>query len=497
MSDSVTRRIRGLEALRWYRKFYANPLSALQSAQREFGQMAVFENTIPGVRGSARYALMLNGSVSRDVLERPNDFRPTGLVLNGPPGSALRRLRHGIFQMHGNTHRRHRRMMRPSFSRSAVSAMVPTMAPLVDEIIDRWSPGGPVDMIAEMRTLSNWVAAKMLFGAEDFAASLQMGALIDQLAGLDAQRRKWGMLEIDLPGTPYRREIRHAERLEQAMLQLIAEKRRAAVKGSDVLSVLIEAADSGSGMSDADMIAHSVSLYGASFETTASALAWTLFLLAQHPKAAARLHAEVTEELGGWPPDAARLDSLPFLNAVVDESMRVLPPVPITMRRVTKPISLHGVELDIGNKIVLSQFLVHRDPNVFPNPNRFDPSRWLSFRPDPYQYIPFSVGPRVCLGAFFAVTEIKLVIARVMQKYRVSVAPNARIDTIVDFVIKPAKGLPMIVQPQDGAFRRMPVTGNILEAVDLVSPEADQSRPSGPLSAQDPRPVGESAFEAA
>ena len=478
MPTTETPRLRGLEAWRWYLRFYANPLKCLNEVRRQFGPMIVFENTLPGPQAGARYVMVSGGALNRAVLGRPVDFRPSGLVLNGPPGSALRRLRQGIFQMHGDVHRRHRRMMRPSFSTGAVASTVPSVAPLVDQIIDKWKVGEPLDILQEARTLSNSVAAKVLFGAEDFAASLHVGSLIDRLATLDAQRRRWGMLEYNLPGTPYRRELDHAELLEKDILYLIEQKRRSGSMGDDVLSLLMRARDSGSGMSDNDLIAHSLSLYGASFETTASAIAWTLFLIAQHPRFAGRLLDELSEGLDSWPPDPRKLEALPLLDAAVSESVRLLPPVPVTLRRVTGRVELEGVQLEPGNKIILSQFLTHRDPAVFPNPDRFDPSRWLRSRPDAYEYIPFSVGPRACLGGFFAITEIKVAVARIMQKYRLMAVPGMRIDTVLDFVLKPRGGLPMIVHRQDSAFSRSPVTGSVREAVDLVSPEIEPMAPT-------------------
>ncbi len=365
--------------------------------------------------------------------------------------------------------------MQPPFSKTSVATTTRLMAPLIDEIIDQWQPGKPIDMFSEMRVLSNWVAANVLFGNEDIAASLHIGDLIDRWIVLEARTRRWGMIERDLPGLPYRTELRHAERLEDTIRKMLEQKRVAGLSGGDVLSVLLRAADSReAGMKDADLIAHSVSLYGASFETTAGALAWTLFLIAQHPLCAARLHDEVSQ-LEEWPPDSSALESSPFLDAVVRESLRLMPSVPFTFRRPARPLEFAGVPLRLGDKVVVSQFLTNRDPDVFPDPYRFDPSRWFGPRPTPYQYIPFNAGPRMCLGAGFATAEIKLVVARIMQKYRLTVVPQARIDATVHLVLKPRSGLPMNAHPQDRAFQRSPVRGNILQLIDLVSPEQEPS----------------------
>jgi cytochrome P450 len=484
--------VRGLQSWRWYWRFNRDPLSCLVEAHRRFGQISVFENPIPGPRRGLRYVLAVGAPLNRHVLSRPDDFHPSGQVLKGPRGSAQQRIRRGILKMHGEEHRCHRRAMQPPFSKSAVASTVGLMAPLVDEIIDRWRVGEPLEIFAEMRTLSNWVAAKVLFGNEDFAASVHIGQLIDRWVVLDAETRRWGSMERDLPGTPYRRELRHAEVLEKTMRELIAQKRRAGSPNSDVLSMLIHATDSGqSDMSDDDLVSHSITLYGASFETTAGALAWTLFLIAQHPQCAARLHDEVVQGMADWPPTARTLDAMSYLDAVIRESMRLIPPIPVTFRRVTRPLEFEGMRLDTGDKVALSHFLTHRDPGVFPDPQRFDPSRWFGTKPDPYQYMPFSAGARLCLGAVFAMTELKLALARIVQRYRLAVVPGTRLDPILHLVLRPRTGLPMVPHVQDGVFCRAPMRGNILKLIDLASPESAAHPAPVPLADDARKPVHE------
>jgi cytochrome P450 len=490
--------VRGLESWRWYWRLYRDPMSCLMEAHRRFGAISVFENPVPGPRHGLRYMLVVGAALNRDLLGR-TDFQPSGQVLKGPRGSAQQRIRHGLLKMHGEEHRTHRRAMQPPFGKSAVMSTVPLMAPLIDEMIDRWRVGEPLDVLDEMRTLSNWLAANVLFGNEDFANSRRIGELIDRWVDLDAATRRWGGVERDLPGSPYRRELRHAEILEATMREMIERKRRAGATNADVMSMLIRAADSGgSGMTDDAVIAHSITLYGASFETTTSALTWTLFLLAQHPQCAARLHDEVSSQLTDWPPTSQTLDSMTYLDAVIRESMRLMPPVPVSFRRVTRPSEFAGMQVRTGDKVGLSHFLTHRDPAVFPDPQRFDPARWFKSKPDPYQYIPFSAGARLCIGSVFAMTELKLVIARIVQKYRMATIPGTRIDPVVHLVLKPRRGLPMIPHLQDRSFTRVPVTGNILKYIDLVSPEAPEEAPAAaqPLPRRspsargdDPRPV--------
>jgi cytochrome P450 len=222
-------------------------------------------------------------------------------------------------------------------------------------------------------------------------------------------------------------------------------------------------------MSDTNLVAHAVILYAASFETTANVLAWTLFLIAQHPEIAAALHEEIAERIADQPPDSRHVDELPLLDSVLQESMRLLPPLPFTFRSPLYDVEMSGLLLRKGDKIMLSHYLTHRDPDIFQAPNRFNPSRWSTIRPDPYQYMPFSAGPRLCLGISFAQLELKLTVARIMQRFRLSVVPGSVIEGLVQLTLRPQRGIPMIVHAQDRAFAASPITGNIRRMVDLDS----------------------------
>jgi cytochrome P450 len=460
--------LRGVSSWPWYWGYLQDPLACFAAAQTRFGPLCAFSDPLPFTRGGRRFVLAIGGAYNREVLGQPDLYRPGGQVLVGPKGSAHNRLRRGIFAMHGDEHRTHRRLMQPPFLKPAVAGYASGMARLIDQVLDRWRPGEPLDMYREMRTLSNWVAAHILFGNEDFSASIRLGEIIEQWLLLDAHARSY-FLYLNLPGTAYRRLLAHGEILEKEMRATIDRNRSTKTPGSDVLSIVIRASDKQEGgMTEADLIAHAVILYAASFETTANVLAWTLFMIAQHPTIAAELHDEIGQ-LSDWPPDIMQLDALPLLDGVIHEAMRLMPPVAYTFRTPTQAVELGGLSLRPGDKIMLGHFMTHRDPDVFPNPNRFDPKRWLTARPDPYEYVPFSAAARLCLGYSFAILELKLSVARVMQRFRMGVVPGSQIDGVIQLTLRPRNGIPMVVHPQDRAFAAAPVTGNIHRMVDLAT----------------------------
>jgi cytochrome P450 len=429
--------------------------------------MAALGNPVPLAPGKRRFILTSSAHYNRIVLGRTDLFRPGGQVLRGPRNSAHYRIRQGLFSMFGAHQTADRRMMQPPFAKPMMATYLGAMSQLVDTFIDRWRDVERVDMYQEMRTLSNWVAAHLLFGADDFHASRRFGETIEQWLLLDSAARE-RLSVIDLPGSTFRRVLKKAEEVEAMMKAEIQRKRSEGASGSDVLSLLIEAhAKDPAALPEWRLIAHAVILYAASFETTANALAWTLFLIAQHPEIAFELHDEIDGAVTNWPPDYRTLDELPLLDGVLKESMRLLPPVAYTFRTPMAPVEIDGLKLGIKDKILLVHFLTHRDPAVFPGPNRFDPKRWFGAKPDPYEYVAFSAGPRLCLGVSFAQLELKLTIARIMQRFRFALIPGSQIDAGVQLTLRPLSGLPMTVAPQDRNFVATQVVGNIHRIVDL------------------------------
>ena len=286
---------------------------------------------------------------------------------------------------------------------------------------------------------------------------------------MDVLARKLPM-QYRIAGTPLARLMDQAEVLERAIHELINEKRQEKETGKDVLSVLVEAAKiDGIEMNDTFLAAHAVILHAAAFITTASALAWTMYLIAQNPKFAAALHEEIKNNITDWPPTPETVEKLPFLDGLVRESLRLLPPVHHTMRTTTKETELLGVPLQTADRVVISAFMTHRDPAIFKNPTQFDPTRWFEGKPGPFQYIPFSAGPRLCLGYQFAMLEMKLVVIRIMQRFRMNVIPDSIIEADIRLTLRPVNGIPMVVNNPDGAFAASSVRGNINELVQTNS----------------------------
>jgi cytochrome P450 len=198
-----------------------------------------------------------------------------------------------------------------------------------------------------------------------------------------------------------------------------------------------------------------------------AALAWTLLLLAQQPRILADVVDELDSVLHGGAPTLEQLPRLPLLERVIKESMRVLPPASVMSRVSTEPFQLGPYAMPKGSIVTISPYITHRLPELYPEPRAFKPERWETVDASPYDYIPFGAGPRMCIGASFAMMEIKPVLAMVLQRYRLTVVPGTRVNYQVKITLSPKGGLPMIVARQDRHFRTTEVRGTVQRLVDL------------------------------
>jgi cytochrome P450 len=315
-----------------------------------------------------------------------------------------------------------------------------------------------------MVELALCVAMRCLYGLDVQASADELSGLAT--AWLQCLLSTWViLLPYRIPGTPYARFMDLAERFEARLKRLI-EERRATPGGKDVLSLMIAARDDEAGkLSDVELLGQTAVLFVAAYETTANTLSWTLLLLAQHP----RVLAELEEEVRSAPLEQAA--ELPLLDAVVKESQRLLPAVAsLFFRRAQAPFTLGGLELPAGSSFVVSPLVAHRDPALFPDPLDFRPERWRSgLDPGPYQYFPFGAGPRLCIGAPFAVQSIRVLLAMMLRRFRFEFQPGARVDREVrGITLGPKHGLRMRLRLAEGPpGPAVPLAGDLHQLVNL------------------------------
>jgi cytochrome P450 len=388
---------------------------------------------------------------------------------DSPQSEPLKHFIVGLFGVNQDIHRQQRQLIMPAFHKQQIEQYRDDIVDITRSTLQALQTGTQYDISQLMRLLTLRIATKTLFGEDIGEAGGNTGQLLqDALALLGSPLLI--LLPLDLPGLPYHRFLKQIAQLDDKMREMIAKKRSSNHSTKDVLSLLIQARDQELGqLSEDELLGHASAIFAAGHETSANALTWTLFLLSQHSQVAADLVDELDGVLQGEAPTVAQLAQLPLLDRVIKESMRVLSPVPWNGRVTSQVTELGGYTLPQGTEVFVSITQTHHMPELYSQPELFKPERWETITPDAYEYNPFSAGPRLCIGAGFAMMEIKLVLAMLLQQYRLQLLPNVKIDQSGVIVMFPKTGMPMQVHPQDQQWAQniSNVRGNIRELVQL------------------------------
>lgn len=418
--------------------FRRDPLGTLERLAREHGDVA-------GMRfGPRRVTLLTHPDLVREVLVT----RHKSFVKSYALQRARVLLGEGLLTSEEPLHLRQRRLAQPAFHRERIAAYAADMVAYAARTDGEWRDGAEVDVAREMNRLTLAVAGKTLFGAEVAGEAEEIArALTDALGLFKRLTNPLGPL-LDRFPTPATLRMRRARaRLDATVYRLIAERRRSGEDRGDLLSMLLLAQDDegdGSGMTDLQLRDEVLTIFLAGHETTANALAWTWHLLARAPGVEAALHAELDRVLAGRLPTMDDLPALPYTRAVLAESMRLFPPAYVVGRQPLHDMEIGGYRVEAGSIVLTSPWVVQRDPRWWPDPLRFDPSRWT---PDAeaalpkLAYFPFGAGPRKCIGEGFAWTEGILVLATLARRWRVRPVPGHPVETEPTITLRPRHGI--------------------------------------------------------
>jgi cytochrome P450 len=420
---------------------------------RTFGDVASFS------LGRRRIWLLSHPDHIRDILvTRAEQFTK---------GPALRMakvtLGEGLLTSEGDFHRRQRRIMQPVFHSQRVAGYAPTMIRFAERMRDSWETGEVTDIRAAMTQLTLEIVAKILFDAEIESEVREVSQAMDVTVKMfDRSRNPLAFLLNRIPILPSNlRFIRARDRVFATLDRMIAQ-RRASRNGDgsagprDFMSILLSARDTEGdlgGMTDEQLRFEAMTLFAAGHETTANAMVWTWYLLAQNPAAEARLHEEIDRVLGDRSPMAEDLERLPYVRAVISESMRLYPPAWVIGRQAKESYAVGdtGWTVPAGGVILMSQYVVHRDARWWERAGEFVPERWLNEergRPR-YAYFPFGGGPRQCIGEALAWLEAELLLAVFAQKWKLRlVRPNERVRLHATITLRPRDPLPMRIEPR-------------------------------------------------
>jgi cytochrome P450 len=391
------------------------------------------------------WAMLINDpALIEQVLVRDNKRMAKGLVaLRGRP-----LLGNGLLLSDGDFWLRQRRLAQPAFHRDRISAYSTTMVAHTQTLMDRWADGAVRDIHADLMHVTLAITAKTLFNynVTDEVVTGVGRVLAVALTEWNKRSFRWPFADrLPLPANfRFRKAVAW---LDQLVYGLIAERRASGDDPGDLLSMLLTAIDDeGHGMTDHQLRDEVMNILLAGHETTANTLAWACHLLSVHPEVETKLLAEIDQVLAGRPPTLQDLPNLPYLDMVLTESIRFYPAVWSYSRQPLDDYELRGYRIPKGSTLIISPYVMHRDPRYFPEPERFHPERWadgLMKRIPTYAYIPFSGGPRVCIGKQFALMEGALVLATILQQYRLGAVPGRVVEPIPEITLRPKGGLPM------------------------------------------------------
>ncbi len=356
----------------------------------------------------------------------------------------------GLLTSDGGLWLRQRHLLQPAFHKERIAGYCQAMVDHTQRLLAKWQDGEVRDIHEDMVRLTMEIIAQVLFGddlaAETRRASEALRVFFDQFD------ERFGLYLIPewLP-TPgnlrYRRAIKGLDRL----LERIIRARRANGDSSgDILSTLLSVRDEdGTSMSQRQLRDEMMTLFFTGHETTSLALSWTWYLLSQHPEAEARLYEEIQHVLGERTPTIEDIPNLPYVDAVIKESLRLYPPAYGVVRQALKSCVLGGFTIPAGATVAIFQWVVHRDARYFERPSEFLPERWLDGLAKDLPrcaYFPFGVGPRVCIGNTFALTELALLVPMIVRRFQFQLVPGHRVGLSASLTLRPLHGIRVTVK---------------------------------------------------
>ena len=357
----------------------------------------------------------------------------------------------GLLTSEGDFWKKQRKLAQPAFHRDRLESFVSTMVACTKDHLDRWASdvrdGTAIDAHREIMRLTFRIVGKTLLSTDVDGDARSIGDALNVAI-------KWANDYVEsvvrfppwVPTPHNRRFLRAKETIDGLVDRIVADRRASGVPGDDLLGMLMGARDeaSGEGMSDIQLRQELLTLVLAGHETTANALSFIVYLLSRHPEVARRVVQEVEDVLSGRAPTLADLKRLEYTTMVIEEAMRLYPPAWVLERDSIAEDVVGGYRLPKGSLVGISPYILHRNPDLYPNPEGFDPERFSkgasAARPK-YHYLPFGGGPRFCIGNAFALMEMQIIVPMLLQRFRLDLLPGFRLQLDPSVTLRPKHGI--------------------------------------------------------
>ena len=415
-----------------------DPLAVFTGWAREFGDIFYY-------RAGWIHVYFLNSPelIESVLVTNQQNFRKDRVIQN-----SRWFLGQGLLTSEGGEWLRQRRLSQPAFHRERLALYARIINACAEEMLDSWKDGENRDVHQEMMQLTLRVVAKVLFSVDVKNESKEVAAALNLLMKHSSGARMLLPPWVRYLPLPFLIRVRRAVRqLDEVVYRIIRERRRSENDNGDLLSMLMSARDEdGSRMTDRQLRDEVMTFLLAGHETTALSLSWAWYLLSENQAVAVKLHEELARVLDGKNPSFEDLPRLCYTEAVVKESVRLYPPAWSLARTAAEDFEIGGYLVPAGSNVVMSQWIMHRDPRFFPSPEQFDPGRWFeehTQRLPRFAYFPFGGGPRYCVGASFAMMEATLLLAAIAQRFRLRMVPGHKVVPVPSITLRPKYGIKM------------------------------------------------------
>ncbi|MBE9193624.1 cytochrome P450 [Gloeocapsopsis crepidinum LEGE 06123] len=393
-------------------------------------------------------AIMLNHpSLIEEVLvTQHQNFVKSSVYRRG-----LRVVGNGLLTSEGDFWQRQRRLVQPAFHQERIANYAQVMVAYANRLLDSWQDGSIRDLHQDMMSLTSQIVSKALFNIDIAGEISGVQAALNAVMDFNAKLSNQYLLPTWMPTPSNLRYQRAIQQLDAIVYHIIDQRRASGEDTGDLLSLLLQVRDEGDGtqMTNQQVRDEAMTLFLAGHETTANAMTWTWFLLAQHAQVEAKLQEELQTVLGDRTPTVADLRQLRYTEQIVLEAMRLYPPV-WGMSRVAKhECVLGGYNVKAGTTVFMSQWITHRDSRFFDQPEVFYPERWADNqinRLPRFAYFPFGGGQHICIGKAFAMMEAILLLATLASKFRLTLQPNHPVVLQPSLTLRPRHGMKMLLK---------------------------------------------------
>ena len=438
-------------------EYSRDPLTYLRRLAREYGDVVLLQSF------GMPFYMFNHPDHIEEITRRQHRFFKKDFFIE----SLRPLLGNGLLTSEGEEWRRQRAMAQPAFQAKQIQQYAATMVAFTQKMLATWKPDQSADLHHEMMRLTAQIVTKTLFDADVNDDEGSIGKDLEIAMTFYANPLAMWPAWRYVPTPTNLRFTRTLKRLNAIIYQLIGERRATGTAGrTDLLSRLLEAADEdGKKMSDTELRDQLMTLFLAGHETTALTLTFAFYLLAQDAAAEAKLHAEIDRVLGDRPPTSDDVAKLTFAEWVIKESMRLYPPAWTIGREALEDCEIGGYQVRKGTQLLMSQWVVHRDPRFWNEADRFHPDRWgeeATKNLPRCAYFPFGDGPRICIGSSFAMMEAILLLATIVQRYRLELVKGQELHLVPSVTMRPRDGVQMI--PRDRSASRSATVGAVHSA---------------------------------